>query len=137
VLILFRFITFEQTAIETIPPVEENVEVFLPQTPTPLPTAAATATSAPVSAAAATWDAGIGDLFISKCGSCHGSMGGLSLKTYTDTMKGGKDGAVILPGNASGSSLISLQTAGNHPGLFSPAELEIITNWIIAGAPEK
>jgi len=136
-LILFRFITFEQTAIETIPPAEDNVEVFLPQTPTPLPTAAATPTAAPVSTAALTWDGGIGDLFISKCGSCHGSLGGLSLKTYADAMKGGKDGAVILPGNATGSPLISLQASGNHPGLFSSAELEIITNWIIAGAPEK
>ncbi len=135
-LVLFRFVTFEETAIETIPPAESNVEIFSPQTPTPLPTAELAPASTPASAAT-TWDAGIGDLFQSKCASCHGSMGGLSLSSYADALKGGKDGAVILPGNAAGSPLVALQEQGGHPGQFSPQELEIIKTWIDAGALEK
>lgn len=134
VVVLFRFVTFEQTAIETIPPAEPSGEIFSPQTPTPLPTSVST----PVSAAAATtWDAGIGELFQARCASCHGSMGGLSLSSYADAMKGGKDGAVILAGNAAGSPLVTLQEQGGHPGTFSADELAIIKTWIDAGAPEK
>jgi mono/diheme cytochrome c family protein len=133
--LLIRFLTFEETAIETIPPAEANVAVFSQQTPTPLPTAAPTE---PVNAAAiTTWDAGIADLFKTKCGACHGTLGGLSLASYADILKGGSSGAVILPGDAAGSPLVVLQEAGGHAGTFSPEELEIIKTWIAAGAPEK
>jgi cytochrome b subunit of formate dehydrogenase/mono/diheme cytochrome c family protein len=133
--LLIRFLTFEETAIETIPPAEANVAVFSQQTPTPLPTAAPTE---PVNAAAiTTWDAGIADLFKTKCGACHGALGGLSLASYADILKGGSSGAAILPGDAAGSPLVVLQEAGGHAGTFSPEELEIIKTWIAAGAPEK
>lgn len=135
-LVVLRFITFEETAIKTIPPAVEAGEVFSPQTPTPLPTAALTPTPAAV-IEAATWDAGIGELFKAQCGSCHGSMGGLSLDSYVDALKGGSGGAVILPGDADGSPLVALQAKGGHPGTFSAADLEIIKAWIAAGAPEK
>lgn len=135
-LVLFRFVTFEETAIKTIPPSESNGEIFSPQTPTPLPTAEPTIAST-LPAAATTWDAGIGALFQSKCTSCHGSMGGLSLSSYADALKGGKDGAVILPGDAAGSPLVVLQEKGDHPATFTSGELEIIKTWIDAGALEK
>lgn len=134
-LVVFRFVTFEETAITTLPAAEESGEIFSPQTPTPLPTAAPTE---PVDVAAATtWDAGIGEIFKAKCGACHGTMGGLSLSSYADIMKGGSKGVVIVPGDAAGSSLIVLQEQGGHPGNFSAEELEIIKTWINAGAPEK
>ncbi|TLM99876.1 hypothetical protein FDZ74_17380, partial [bacterium] len=34
-LVVFRFVTFEDTALTTIPPVEEGGQIYLPQTPTP------------------------------------------------------------------------------------------------------
>ncbi len=136
--LLIRFLTFEETAIETIPPAEENVTIFEPQTPTPLPTIQAAATAAPDSSAAAnSWNGEIGILFKNKCVTCHGTLGGLSLASYADIMKGGSSGATILPGDAAGSPLVVLQEAGGHPGTFSPEELEIIKTWIAAGAPEK
>lgn len=134
-LVVFRFVTFEETAINTLPPAEQAGEVFSPQTPTPQPTSAPTE---PVNAAAVTtWDAGIADLFKSKCGSCHGTMGGLSVASYADLMKGDSKGPVIIPGDAAGSSLVILQEKGGHPGTFSAEELEIIKTWINASAPEK
>jgi cytochrome b subunit of formate dehydrogenase/mono/diheme cytochrome c family protein len=138
VLVLFRFVTFEETAIKTIPPVDENVEIFSQQTPTPLSTqTSAGSTTAVDLANAGTWDAGIGDLFANRCSACHGSLGGLSLTTYNNAMVGSNNGAVILSGNAEDSPLVKLQEAGNHPGVFTTDELEIIKAWITAGAPEK
>lgn len=137
---IYRFITIEKTAIETVPPPPESSEpIFQPQaTPTiaALPTAEATAPAALVSAAT-TWDAGIGTLFEQKCGACHGAAGGLNLQSYTSAMQGGGQGPVILAGDSANSLLVKLQISGSHPGLFSADELSKITEWIDAGAPEK
>jgi hypothetical protein len=104
----------------------------------PAAPAAPAATSAPAAAAAGeTWNSGIGALFETKCKACHGTSGGLSLATYADAMKGGTSGAVIKPGDPQGSSLVSVQAAGNHMGQFSDAELNRVVEWIKAGAPEK
>ena len=42
------FVTYEDSAIDTVPPVESGIVAYSPQTPTPLPTIAPTATSAPL-----------------------------------------------------------------------------------------
>lgn len=136
VLIVFRFVTFEETAITTIPPIEENVEIFSPQTPTPLPAEAAASGGAPADQSALTWNTGVGAIFSERCAACHGGMGGLSLASYVDAMKGADSGAVILPGNAETSPLYLLQEGRNHPGVFTEEELAIVKAWINAGAPE-
>jgi hypothetical protein len=51
-------------------------------------------------------------------------------------MKGGKDGAVILPKNSANSTLVKIQSE-KHFANFTPEELAIIIQWIDAGAPEK
>jgi hypothetical protein len=71
---IYVFVTFEKTAIETIP-AAENVTVFAPLTPTPLPTPRPTSTPAPVTAV--TWEGGIKNLFETKCSACHGGPSGL------------------------------------------------------------
>ncbi len=141
---LYRFTTSEQTAITTIPPaVSTGLPIFEKQTPTPLPTQPPTATPLPqptqapgTTAEALTWNTGIGDLFKTNCVACHGSLGGLSLATYADAMKGGTNGAVIVPGNPNGSLLVQ-KMQGSHPKVFSAADLAKIIAWIQAGAPEK
>jgi mono/diheme cytochrome c family protein len=75
-------------------------------------------------------------LFQQRCGACHGSSGGLSVKSYADLIKGGAKGAVVIPGNADTSPLTVVQ-AGSHPGKFSAGEMELVKKWIDAGAPEK
>jgi len=65
-------------------------------------------------------------------------LAGLNLTTYATAMKGGKDGAVIVPGDPDGSLLIKKQTGTTpHFGQLSASELQTVTDWIKAGAPEK
>ena len=80
----------------------------------------------------------IGPLFTVRCAACHGDLAtaGLNLLTYESAIKGGEDGAVIVPGD-SNSLLIQIQSAGDHFANLLPEELEIVKQWIAAGAPEK
>jgi formate dehydrogenase gamma subunit len=140
---IYSFVTFEQTAIATAPPAE-TVVVYAPLTPTPLPTLPPTATPQPTQAGAtaapATWEGGVGALFQQKCIGCHGPnllSGGLNLSSYASARAGGNSGPGIVPGNPDGSLIIQKQSAGNHPGQFSDQELELIRQWIQAGAPEN
>jgi hypothetical protein len=147
------FVNSEQTALETVPPQPQAVEVFVPQTPTAFPTPLPTATPAPTltpaatataggsetPAAGPTWEGGISALFQTKCAACHGptALAGLNITTYADLMKGSANGPVILPGDSAGSKLIVLQSAGGHPGQFLPEEIAQLIAWIDAGALEK
>jgi hypothetical protein len=57
--------------------------------------------------------------------------------TYTGLMKGGSKGPVVIPGDSANSVLVKIQSAGNHFANLSAVELEIVRQWIDAGAPEK
>ncbi len=139
---VYRFVTFEETAITTIQPVSaRSGDIFVPQTPTPLPTQPPTATPAPTqegqgSQGPLSWNNGIGQIIGQRCGSCHGEMGGLALDTYESAMKGGKSGVVIAAGDPEGSLLVTTVRDGNHPGKFEAQELEQIIRWIQEGAQE-
>lgn len=136
---LLAFVTYEETALTTVPPMDEKGEAFVPQTPTIAPTRAPTATPLPTAelpAGPLTWETGIGDMFVQRCGACHGSMGGLSLRTYEDLMKGGSSGPVILPGDAENSLILTKTAEGQHPGVFESGELEKIIEWVNNGATE-
>jgi cytochrome b subunit of formate dehydrogenase len=138
---LYGFVTGEQTSITTVaPPPASDLPVYVPQTPTPQPTAAPTATAPAAPAASAlTWDAYVGPLFQQKCSACHGTSGmmGLNLTTYADALKGGASGAVIVPNDSANSKLFQKQAAGGHPGQLIDEELAQVKAWIDAGAPEK
>ncbi len=49
-------------------------------------------------------------------------MGNLSLKTYADALKGGKDGPAIVPNDPDKSLLVQIQQKGGHAGQFTPEE---------------
>ena len=86
-----------------------------------------------------TFDSYIGALFAAKCTVCHGNSSpqkGLSFSTYAEALKGGTDGAVIVPGDSAGSHLVKVQS-GQHFATFSSDELKVVEKWIDAGAPEK
>jgi hypothetical protein len=51
-------------------------------------------------------------------------------------MKGGKDGAVIVPNDSANSLLVKIQSE-KHFFNLAPEELDLIKQWIDAGAPEK
>lgn len=128
---VYWFVTFEQSAITTLPP-RETVAVFAPQTPTPLPP-----TPTPPPVGALTWDGYFATLFAAKCTACHGAAGGLSLETYAAAVQGGRGGPSVVAGSPDDSPLVAVQLAGGHPGELSEVELERLRQWLQAGAPEK
>ncbi len=133
---IYGFVAGEKTAITTVLPISNPVPIYVPQTPTPIPTTIATA----VPPGSLTWDASIGAVFQSKCVMCHNPSlptNGLSLASYSDALRGASDGPVIVPGDASSSKLVIKQSAGGHPGQLSLEELTAVKNWIDAGALEK
>ena len=136
---IYAFVTMEDTAITTLPPAEQ-VRVFAPLTPTPLPTALPTATANAAILAASNWEGGISKLIQSKCGVCHtggGALGGLDLSTYSAALEVGANGPGILPGEPDASTVIVRQSTGDHPGQLSGEELAVIRKWIEEGAPEQ
>ncbi len=102
-----------------------------------LPTPPPTPTPAPV-VGTPTFDANIGPLLAAKCTVCHGinASAGLNFTTYSATMKGSENGPVILAGDSLGSKLVQVQS-GTHFARFSSDELDLVKQWIDAGAPEK
>jgi cytochrome b subunit of formate dehydrogenase/mono/diheme cytochrome c family protein len=133
---LLRFVTFEQTAITTVPP-GESADPFVPQTPTPAPTLAVTPTLS--SLQPASWTGRYEGLFRDRCGSCHGitSVGGLSLAEYATAIQGGNSGPGIVPGDPQASWVVRIQSQGGHPGQLTSEELAALIEWIEAGAPEQ
>lgn len=150
---LYEFVNAEQTALTTVQRQIPTIVVYVPQTltpaptqtptslptDTPLPTQPGTASTPSTSASSLTWDNGIGVIFQNKCGACHGSSAtaGLNLSTFTDAMKGGSSGVVIVPGDSANSLLVAKQQPGNHFGQLTPDELAQVIEWINAGALEK
>jgi formate dehydrogenase gamma subunit len=159
---VYGFVSAEQTALTTIERQVPTVVVFVPWTPTPAPTQTPTSPatetarptvspttapegtpdstpSTPAVASDLTWDNSIGVLFQAKCATCHGAgaLGGLSLSTYSDAMKGGASGPVIVPGDGANSLLVTRQQAGGHPGQLTPEEIAQVIEWIDAAALEN
>jgi formate dehydrogenase gamma subunit len=140
---VYFFVAYEETAIATVPPAED-VTVFVPLTPTPLPTVPPPPTPTPAAAGAieedVTWENRVAGLMEQKCVACHSSstaLGDLDLSSYQAAMAGGASGPAIVPAEAHTSLLVSRQASGNHPGQFSPDELDLIVHWLELGAPEK
>lgn len=152
---VYGFVNAEQTALTTIPPRPDDVEVFVPQTPTPLPTRVPTATptiipptatpstesaaTEPPAAAGPTWNGEIGALFAGKCLTCHNetATGGLNLSTYADAVKGGANGAFFTAGDSANSLIVIKFESGAHPyATLTEEELALIKAWIDAGAGE-
>ena len=88
-------------------------------------------------------------ILLLRCTVCHGlrrQEGGLDLHTRAGMLKGGNSGPALIPGNAAASLMVRKIDAGEMPpkkGLLdagvkpvTPGELEKISAWINAGAPE-
>ena len=82
----------------------------------------------------------IAPIFRSRCSECHGPgepEAGLDLTTYETVMKGSEYGTVIEAGDADGSLLIEMVTAGEMPQDQDPLpaeEIALLRAWIEAGA---
>ncbi len=127
---VFTFAGFDAPALREILKDQIPTPTPVEKTPTPAPSSSPSGPSS--------YDANIGALFTTKCGACHGAAaaGGLNVITYADLMKGGKDGAVITPNDSANSVLVKIQSEKHFINLLSE-ELDLIKQWIDAGAPEK
>jgi hypothetical protein len=135
----YFFFSYEETAIATVPR-GETAAVFVPVTPTPRPTPTPVPTSPPGEGVnPLSWAGSFEELFRNRCSSCHGltAVGGLSLSSYADALKGGNSGPAILPGDPDASVLVQIQSSGNHPGQLTIDEINQVIEWIKAGAVEK
>jgi hypothetical protein len=79
----------------------------------------------------------------SRCLTCHGGdriEGDLVVASYAELLSGGESGAVVIPGDAAGSLLYQLAESGEMPkrgGNLTPVQLDVILQWINAGAPDN
>jgi nitrate/TMAO reductase-like tetraheme cytochrome c subunit/mono/diheme cytochrome c family protein len=110
-------------------------EVLLSQIP-PAPTP-----TAPPIGAELNYQDSIGPLFQERCGACHsgpGGIQGLDLTSYAGVLKGGASGPAIIAGDPEMSLIIVKQSSEqSHFGQLTPEELDLVVQWITAGAPEE
>ncbi len=117
-----------------------------PASPSPEAQAAiaAAAASDPEAAKPEFYTTHVRPIFQATCFRCHAGMnrrGGLSMSTRAGMMKGGKDGAVVLPGDPDHSILVlGIRHEGRPKPMpekaakLSDADIATVERWIRAGA---
>ena len=83
-------------------------------------------------------------IFEAKCTPCHGSMGGWDGTNYDGVMNSGDNAPTVIPGDVENSILAQkiadTQTYGTimpPGGKMTNSEIQLILDWISAGAPEN
>lgn len=118
-----------------IPSIEPTATLGLPtDTSTPAPS------DTPAAAAAVNFTNDVMPILQSRCFNCHGGdeiKEGLSVASYDTLMAGSTNGAVLIPGDPANSLLIQQIQNGKMPKRgpkLTPAQLQILIDWILAGA---
>jgi len=111
---------------------------------TDVPTEIPAATDAPAGeGAAVSFAQDILPILQENCPRCHGTSrqsADLKLNTHENLMLGSEDGAVVIPGNSAESILLEMIRAGAMPKggtKLSDADIQLIADWIDAGAPDN
>jgi mono/diheme cytochrome c family protein len=111
--------------------------------PPPQSSAQPTPTGQPV-LSTPTFNVDILPIFEQSCKACHGTLGGWDSTSYQSVMTSGDHGPVVIPGDPINSLLAQkLQGMSKIGGVMPPGgelpdeTIQIILNWIKAGAPEK
>jgi mono/diheme cytochrome c family protein len=98
----------------------------------------------PASGEAPSFQNDILPIFQAECSACHGSFGGWDASSYDSVMNSGNNTPVVIPGDAAGSLLaqkmLGTQTEGGAmpPGGLLPSDqVQLIVDWINAGAPDN
>jgi hypothetical protein len=75
---------------------------------------------------------------------CHGQLGGWDAKDYATVMNSGNHAPVVIPGDPDNSLLAQKLLGTQKEGTLMPPngslpqdEVQVILDWIKAGAPEK
>ena len=82
-------------------------------------------------------------LLVEKCGGCHGEVkpkGGLKLTSRAEILRGGDNGAAIVPGKPDESLLIKAVRYQDEPrmppkGKLTDRQIEVLEKWVKSGAP--
>lgn len=102
-------------------------------------------TEAPAQAAGATvsFANDVMPIIQSRCINCHGGERvekGLNLSSYADLMAGSENGPVVEPGDPANSLLVKLVANQKMPKRgpkLTPPQVQIISDWVAAGAPNN
>lgn len=116
-----------------------------PAEPAPTEAPAEAPTGAPAAAPAATvsFANDVMPIIQSRCVRCHGEdrvEEGLLMRTYEDIMAGSENGPVIVPGDPANSKLVELVANQEMPKRgpkLTPPQVQMITDWVAAGAPNN
>ena len=81
----------------------------------------------------------VAPVLVTRCGNCHvqRTRGDLSMASYAELIKGGKNGIIVQPGSGKGSRLYEVIESGDMPrggGTVLPEELALLVRWIDEGA---
>ncbi len=83
-------------------------------------------------------------IFQAKCAACHGKLGGWDASSYETVMGTGDHAPTVIAGDVDGSLLaqkiLGKQTQGAAmppAGLLAEGEIQVILDWIAAGAPDN
>ena len=82
-------------------------------------------------------------VFEARCQQCHGTGRaevGLNLASHASTLAGASYGPVVIPGSAETSILVQVIVSGEMPlggRKLTDSEIQIISDWIDAGAPDN
>ena len=83
-------------------------------------------------------------IFEENCQACHNpqkTRGGWDSTSYQSAMTSGDNAPVVMPGNAADSLLAQSILGQGSPmppiGSLSPSDIQVILDWIAAGAPEN
>lgn len=134
-----------QPALE-LPPQEAPTETAeLPPTEVPAESPAEAPSEAPAEAPAATvsFANDVMPIIQSRCVNCHGGdriEESLLMTTYANIMAGSENGPIIVPGDPVNSLLVELITNQKMPKRgpkLTPPQVQIITEWVAAGAPNN
>lgn len=132
----------EETAPTATEPPAEAPTATPPPTPTETPLPEPTEPP-PAPESGVSFAADVLPIFESRCVQCHGpsrTSGGLQLDSYQAATAASESGSSILPGDAAHSLLVELIVSGEMPRRgprLTPAEIQAITDWVNAGAPDN
>jgi mono/diheme cytochrome c family protein len=121
----------------------QELVALIRQFPPPQTSAEPTATAVPVPSNP-TFNADILPIFQKNCTMCHGSLGGWDGTSYQTVMTTGDHGPVVIPGDVA-NSVLAQKILGTSPfgsimppgGKLPDETVQMILDWIEAGAPEK
>ena len=130
----------QKTEHEPAPATESPAMVETEAAPLEIPTEMPTEVPKEAPAAVASFANDVMPIIQSRCVNCHGGERieeGLLMRSYDEIMAGSDNGPVIVPGDVAGSLLVELITTKEMPKRgpkLTPPQIQIITDWVTAGA---